>query len=417
MSFDNEIIDKSSPKKSGSTAKKAKAKKKASSTSKDSSTSASPSRKKKIKNTTGILLLFTAVYCFIACISYIATWKADQNLVMNQNFFGFVFAENAAPVQNWLGRVGAWISHLLYFRCFGLSSIAISFIFTLLGFKVLFNIRLLPLKTAINSALIFMVWSSIFLGYFSSFPNYIGGAFGFYINEWLTMTIGGFGTFLFIFVFLYLIVLVMYNPDFSAFYDRIAFWRRDEGEEESQENEESIGVVKSEEDLNVVNTIAPDQIKKDEESDVISFDEDDEDLGQPIKKESPVSDDNFEIEVPIEEESATEKLDVEVPENDEELSKGEINDLQKEFGDYDPTLDLSSYVLPSIDLLKDFGSGGINVDKDELEENKNRIVETLSNYKIDIAKIKATVGPTVTLYEIVPAPGVRISKIKNLEDD
>jgi S-DNA-T family DNA segregation ATPase FtsK/SpoIIIE len=108
---------------------------------------------------------------------------------------------------------------------------------------------------------------------------------------------------------------------------------------------------------------------------------------------------------------------VAVAQPDASLNDEDINDLRKEYGDYDPTLDLASYILPPIDLLKEYGSNTVSIDKQELEGNKNKIVETLSHYKIDIAKIKATVGPTVTLYEIIPAPGVRISKIKNLEDD
>jgi S-DNA-T family DNA segregation ATPase FtsK/SpoIIIE len=112
-----------------------------------------------------------------------------------------------------------------------------------------------------------------------------------------------------------------------------------------------------------------------------------------------------------------EEFSVEVASSDNELSKEDIAGKLKEFGEYDPKLDLSHYKLPNIDLLDEHGSGNISVDKDELEENKNKIIETLQNYKISISKIKATIGPTVTLYEIIPAPGVRISKIKNLEDD
>jgi S-DNA-T family DNA segregation ATPase FtsK/SpoIIIE len=127
-----------------------------------------------------------------------------------------------------------------------------------------------------------------------------------------------------------------------------------------------------------------------------------------------------EVEEPVlehEVEVTDTNFSIDVAESDVTLDEEDLNDLRKEYGDYDPKLDLASYVLPSIDLLKDYVSTGVSVNKQELEDNKNRIVETLSHYKIDIDKIKATVGPTVTLYEIVPAPGVRISKIKNLEDD
>jgi len=111
-------------------------------------------------------------------------------------------------------------------------------------------------------------------------------------------------------------------------------------------------------------------------------------------------------------------LDIDITTNEEEtLSKSEIKEKTKDLVDYDPTLDLSTYKVPSIDLLNDYGSGKIEIDKSELEENKNKIVQTLNNYKIGISSISATIGPTITLYEIVPEAGVRISKIKNLEDD
>ncbi len=113
------------------------------------------------------------------------------------------------------------------------------------------------------------------------------------------------------------------------------------------------------------------------------------------------------------------ELDVEIAIEREEviLSEVQIDKKVQEFGEYDPKLDLSRYELPSIDILAEHGSSQVQINKEELEVNKNKIVETLNNYKIEISKIKATIGPTVTLYEIIPAPGVRISKIKNLEDD
>lgn len=110
-------------------------------------------------------------------------------------------------------------------------------------------------------------------------------------------------------------------------------------------------------------------------------------------------------------------MEVEAPKNEDILSDSDLENKLQEFGPYDPKLDLSRYEPPSVELLKPHGSGIPQINKEELEANKNKIVETLNHYKIEIDKIKATIGPTVTLYEIVPAPGVRISKIKNLEDD
>ena len=127
----------------------------------------------------------------------------------------------------------------------------------------------------------------------------------------------------------------------------------------------------------------------------------------------------FEITPPVQEsiiETEKQELKIEVKEENI-LDESDIDDRVKEFGEYDPKLDLASYQLPGIELLNDYGGHTLSIDKEELEKNKNRIVEVLGHYSIKIAKIKATVGPTVTLYEIVPAPGIRISKIKNLSDD
>jgi S-DNA-T family DNA segregation ATPase FtsK/SpoIIIE len=430
MSLDNEIIDK--------TAKAEKPKKKTKTTKKSSSTSSGVKgrlsnfserfKRKKTKNTIGILLVLFSLYGFFACISYFFTWQEDQDQVINQSFFSYLFSTDGLAVSNWLGKFGAWISHLLMYRWFGIASLGIPFLSFLLGIKILTGISLIPIKRTFQITLGFTLWASMFLGAFDRFPNYLGGSFGFFTNEWFQLTIGKFGMILFLGVSLYLLVLILFNPNFKALLDLLSNSKsleEDEGDTDEAQNEKFGDFV-------TANTIKDEQIKEEAPSEAISFDEDDEIENVPLKKPKPNKidtseddDDDFEINlgqdeetVPVEAQPEDDKpLEVEVPKDDEELSNKQINDLQKEFGDYDPTLDLASYVLPPIELLKDFGSGGINVNKQELEDNKNRIVETLSNYKIDIAKIKATVGPTVTLYEIIPAPGVRISKIKNLEDD
>jgi S-DNA-T family DNA segregation ATPase FtsK/SpoIIIE len=368
-------------------------------------------QKKKARNSIGAFLILFSIFCLLACISYLFTWREDQDQVMNKGLFSYLFSEDKIPVVNWLGKFGAWTAHLLYFRCFGLSSVVISFISFLFGVKLLFNMSLLPLKRTLLITSIFMIWTSILLGYFTSFPNYLGGSFGHFINEWLSITIGKFGTILLLVVLLYTIVTFLFNPDYRAIWNRWTIWGK------VDENEASITPIS---DLNAINTIKDEQIEKDEKSKTISFDDDeyDESEEEENKDEDSNDDADFEIEIAKEPKVGNkDNMTVEVYDNDEALSDDEINDLQKEFGDYDPKLDLSSYLLPPIELLKDFGNGTISVNKQELEDNKNKIVETLSHYKIEIAKIKATVGPTVTLYEIIPAPGVRISKIKNLEDD
>ena len=381
--------------------------------------------KKKVKSTVGVLLILFSFYLFLSCLSYIFTWTQDQDRVLGKGLFEFLFEQDDVPVENWLGKFGAWTSHLMIFRWFGLSSFGFTFLLFISGVKVLFNITLVPIQKTYARVLLIVVWSSLFLGLFANTVNYLGGSFGFYINQWLTLSLGRFGSIILISVLGYIVSVILFNPNFRKIFDRL-FGSK---EIDSQEGN-SIHTAAGMNDLRVVNTIKEEEIENDYVSETIHFDEDEEEddddfdaseLIITVRDPEPEMEDDFEIDMP-EESTITndinlEDFSVEIAEPDESLNDDDLNKLRKEYGDYDPTLDLASYVLPSIDLLKDYGTNGVSVNKQELENNKNKIVETLSHYKIDIAKIKATVGPTVTLYEIIPAPGVRISKIKNLEDD
>ncbi len=394
--------------------------------------------KKKIKSILGATMILFSFYFFLACISYFFTWSTDQDRVLNKTLIDFLFEDNDEPVSNWLGKFGAWTSHLLIYRWFGLSSIGLCFLLFISGVRTLLNVIITPIKKAYSVTLLMAIWSSLFLGFFTDKVNYLGGSFGYHINHWLNRSIGQFGAFVLICFLLYFTLVILFNPNFKQLFDRLLSKK----ESEIEELKPLQNSIKPEfGDLRVVNTIKDDEIEKENITKAVVFkgDEEEEELEEdledemydgseleilvktPTKKPIFNDDDDFEIEIP--EELLTEPTLVDdgftlvKPKVEEILSDSEMDDLRKEYGDYDPTLDLASYVLPPIDLLKDYGRSGININKQELEDNKNKIVETLSHYKIDIAKIKATVGPTVTLYEIVPAPGVRISKIKNLEDD
>lgn len=395
--------------------------------------------KKKTKSIIGAILILFSFYFFLSCLSYIFTWETDQDRVLNKNLIDFLFEDNLEPVSNWLGKVGAWSSHLFIYRWFGLSSFGICVLMFITGVRILLNVILLPIRKTYAITLVMMVWSSLFLGFFASQVNYLGGSFGFHINSWLKLSLGGFGSFVLIIVLLYIALVILFNPNFKLLYERL--FHKDELDLE-QANRNDNYIKPDFDDLRVVNTIKDEEIQKEKITKPVLFDdnelileeqeEDDEEdfeseLEILVKTVDPVptstQTDDFEIEIPENDFSESTLTDestdftVVAPEDEEILSDSEVDDLRHEYGDYDPTLDLASYILPPIDLLRDYGKGGININKQELEDNKNRIVETLSHYKIDIAKIKATVGPTVTLYEIIPAPGVRISKIKNLEDD
>jgi S-DNA-T family DNA segregation ATPase FtsK/SpoIIIE len=386
--------------------------------------------KKRFKTILGIAMILFSFFTFLSCFSYFFTWTSDQDRVLDVSLFAFLFDSNPEPVQNWLGKFGAWMAHLFMYRWFGISSFAISFIIFLIGFKWTLNILLLPIRRSIAVAVLFMVWSSIFLGYFVEHIDYLGGTFGFAINNWLRLTIGSFGSFVAIVALLWVVLVVLFNADIMS------WWNRAKGAKESFfEDDQPIPANMT--DIHVVNTIREDQIRAEQEAAEVNFDEEEEEdesygdgedesfiviqSGAEKVMEEPVADSYQDepetVEVFEDEEEEEGDFKVSIAKTDATLSDDEFNSIRQEYGDYDPTLELSGYLLPPIDLLKDYGNGQVSINKQELEDNKNRIVETLSHYKIDIAKIKATVGPTVTLYEIVPAPGVRISKIKNLEDD
>lgn len=388
--------------------------------------------KKKIKTIAGAVLVLLSIYFFFACFSYLFTWKIDQDRVMDRGLFEFLFDEDTLPVANWFGKLGAWISHLLIYRWFGVSSFGFSFALFIVGFKWMLEIKLLPINRTLAVSSFAIVWSSLFLGYFANLVNYLGGSFGYHINDWLSLSFGKLGAFLFVVIVGYIFMVILFNPDLKAFWNK--YISRSYVQDDFDPYATNDNVIRPNDDIHIVNTIRDEDIEPEQVSEAVHFDEEDEDdeedfedsdfivmTKEPEHRIEDTEDSDFEIEIPETsadfQEPVDDMLEIEVPQEEKILSEDQTDRMRQEYGEYDPTLDLSGYVLPSVELLKDFGNSQVNVDKEELERNKNNIVHTLSHYKIDIAKIKATVGPTVTLYEIVPAPGVRISKIKNLEDD
>lgn len=351
----------------------------------------------------GAVLLVAAVYLTLACASYLFTWKIDHDKVNGHSVLGFLFSSNA-EVDNWLGRLGAILSHVLVFNWFGLSSFALVAMLFLFGFKLATGISLARLWRTTGLLFYGMVLSSVLLGFLSVPSNrFIGGAFGYHTSDWLVDSTGKPGMMLIWGLGVFTYIVYYFNPSF-----KIPVRERKDEELPNEPVQES--------SVKAVNTIRREDIP----TDVEPAPETEPELEVLTQEhvEMPFEAEILQVEVPkpITEELA-EGFSVEIAAEESNLSEDEINTRLEEFGEYDPTLDLSSYTLPSIEMLNPYGSNAISINKEELEENKNKIVDTLRNYGIDIDKIKATVGPTVTLYEIIPAPGVRISKIKNLEDD
>lgn len=363
----------------------------------------------RLHKTTGLLLFLSSIYLFLSFTSYLFSWKNDQGLVNNEPFWSFVFSGEEVDIRNWLGKLGAYTSHNILYGGFGIVSFLIPFNFALWGIKILFKKDVLPLLKTLSISCIVWVWLSITLGYFFEKPyDFLGGVFGFETSSWIVTAIGPVGMILFILFSGFIATVILFNPKLPSIGRVLPNKEEEENNSPPQFNEQE-------------NTVDTEFVMHDETSDQIEneeliientvpvedeIDEGPEDLGTFIGEEKEI-----EIEV------SSEDFQVEVASEEDELTEAEISDKLKEFGEYDPKLVLATYQLPGIELLNDHGGGNISVDKEELEENKNKIVETLGNYNIKIAKIKATIGPTVTLYEIVPAAGVRISKIKNLEDD
>ncbi|MFT5821054.1 MAG: S-DNA-T family DNA segregation ATPase FtsK/SpoIIIE [Crocinitomix sp.] len=382
---------------------------------------------RKLNLTIGSILVLLSTYLVLAFISYLFTWQSDQSFVINQSFFDFLFNTEEIDLGNHLGKLGAWLSHHFIFEWFGLASFLFPLVFMLLGIYLLFRVELLPLKKVVAKCAIGLIILSLLFGFITeadSFPY--GGMFGYQFNLWLKMTVGWFGAFLFLAVITFVTVVQLFNPDFKALYAKYFPTKKAVTDENGEEPMLQADIV-------AVNTIKDEEIEKDSISETIDFTEAEKEkenannepsisleVESPKEEKVPVVEDDFEITIPEEEKQIVDDsvpIEIAATAQDDTLSKKEVNDKLKEFGEYDPTLDLSSYKLPTLNLLEDYGGRLLNVDKEELENNKNRIVEALGHYKIEISKIKATVGPTVTLYEIVPAPGVRISKIKNLSDD
>ncbi|MDG2332247.1 MAG: DNA translocase FtsK 4TM domain-containing protein, partial [Flavobacteriales bacterium] len=323
----------------------------------------------RLHKTTGLILLLSSIYLFLSFTSYLFSWKNDQDLVNNVPFWSFVFSGEELDIRNWLGKLGAYTSHSIIYGGFGIVSFLLPFNFALWGIKILFKKDFLPLLKTLSISGVIWVWLSITLGYLFAKPyDFLGGIFGFETSGWIVSAIGPVGMVLFILFSGLVATVILFNPKIPTIGRVIP----NKDEEEITSDQESNAIP---------NKMAPDQPVPDETSKQIELEEDtteDIDEIEEVTEEGPEDLGTFigeEKEVKVE--VIDEEFQVEVPSEEDELSEAEISDKLKEFGEYDPKLVLATYQLPGIDLLSDHGGGNISVDKEELEENKNKIVETL----------------------------------------
>lgn len=351
----------------------------------------------------GSLLMILGILLFIAFLSFFFTGKADQSTLTE-------IGSRDVVAENWLNKLGAWVSDFFIMRGFGVSSFIFAGLIFLSGIYVTLDINKAKLRSHWIWGTLIAVWLSIFFGYFAHKYDALGGTIGFEMNSFFQDYIGIIGTALLLLFGLIVYAAVRFKVTGEEVVKVFKSAKKDFNEDFKSTSESSESYVALDNDL----TAEAEDIKA-------AFDlkpaKDTSVAETKSKPEHPIKTPNLNIEVPqINEE---EELAMEVEHVVEEISESDnlSNKLVADFGQFDPTLELSKYQFPPLDLLKKYDSEGITIDQDELEENKNRIVETLNNYNIGISNIKATIGPTVTLYEIVPNAGVRISKIKNLEDD
>lgn len=433
----------------------------------------------------GLLLIMFSIYLLIAFTSYLFTGNADQSLLsipLDQ-------LSDDQKIKNWLGKYGAQLSQKFIGDWFGIAAFSFILNFFIIGFWVLFKIRLLPFKSSFKYTLFTLIWLPAFLGFiFDEYPLlFLGGGIGLSINHWIGLALGSAGAFVMILFVLIGFIMINFKVglSFKALNMKDDLVDSSEPLSDFNDSNAASGIISAEpqepeapvEDLDedIPDEEIPEPVLISQEESTVVEQSVEVPVQEPIIENEPVQQEEVKIipleeetpehieaeleieeeaipippvvpevealeeepSIPIEEPSVQEfDLDISAPvptpqpdggelemeieepvEKEDILSEKEINQKVEEFGEYDPTLDLSKFQFPSVEFLVDYGDNSVTVDRAELEANKNKIVDTLRNYKIEIAQIKATIGPTVTLYEIVPAPGVRISKIKNLEDD
>lgn len=378
----------------------------------------------------GVLFIIIAVFLLLSFISYYVSGNADQSQISE-------LANRNVVVENWLGKIGAWLAELFLYDGFGIASFLFVKIFFLIGSYLLVDLPISKINKVAFWDLYAIVTISLFFGLIWDFVPHLSGVIGYEINDLIQDYAGSIGTIMVLIFSLvvFLIFRIKVSPDkLKDFLDAKAAPVAVADENEGEEEEDTITPVLSDTEEEAPIVVPP--LKK---NPIIEDTDDEWTNMQVIDRDAPSA---FEIDKtalkPTIQNASEIKLDttpqetpkqpeiietedssfiIEKPEEEDIVEASIAQRLVQDFGEFDPTLELSNFQMPSIELLKDYSGVGITINQAELEENKNKIVDTLKNYKIEIAQIKATVGPTVTLYEIVPEAGIRISKIKSLEDD
>ena len=371
----------------------------------------------------GFFLMILSGYMVVAFVSYIFSGAVDQSK-LDLSWQDFLF-DPSVKVQNIAGKGGAFLSEQFINLGFGFPSFFFVVIFFVAALN-LFGYKEIRLFKTLLFSILWMLWASISLSLVltntadNQFLN-VGGMYGFILSSLLSSLLGAFGASLILIFTLFILLIVTFRQFIPWLTSLFAKKEKDLAVTEQPTSE-----LLSETELETAPLLEPEVLSI---SKVIHEDDKIEAIFDPDAPE----DDDFEIENTISKEDVEMSIEDLIFSNEQKNEKVKVSEPEMQvtkivedevddhglpvMEDYDPTLDLSTYKYPTPDLLDDHASGNAEVSNEELISNKNKIVETLRHYKIEITKIRATIGPTITLYEIVPAPGIRIAKIKNLEDD
>ena len=359
----------------------------------------------------GSFLMLFGLALIVAFVSFLFNWQADQSTLQE-------FSDRSIEAKNWLSKFGALISDFFIYQGFGIASFSIAVLITMSGIYLFFGMASKKLISFWFWGILVMIWASIVLGFFTE-HSILGGTIGFEMNDFLQDYLGFFGTALLLFFLFiaYAALRLKLTPEMVGTFVKT---KKDDinaefkAAKEASANKMTANVTDEEQDWKKQSVKTEEKtLQVDDSAPEIDF----ENNLSEVNAASETKNTPQKASEEKEEEPAELAMEVETAPEEEEVDEDKLSKkLVSDFGEFDPTLELGNYKYPTLELLQDYG-GGITINQKELEENKNRIVDTLKNYKIEIAQIKATVGPTVTLYEIVPEAGIRISKIKNLEDD
>lgn len=378
-------------------AKKSSPKKKTKSS--DSGSGFTLLKNEQYRKVTGFLFILLSLYLTLSFTSFIISWfSGGADDIFSNISFKRVLFDDTIEVHNWGGRLGAAISHQFIKDWFGISAYLILLLLFIIGFKLLMKVSLIPVGKTFRLSVIALLWFSTTFGFIfmNTKLSILGGVFGYEATLYLQGTIGKVGlAFLLLFILFAFLILNFRFPFNLKGKKKI----KEVGTEDNKAN------LPKEDKYNTVEFAVT-------EDEAIAGERDKEEVH--IDEESEINEADKEPELP---DPGPDDVKLTIEEHTEEKVTALNGGQQGLDTKFDPTLDLPHYKYPTLELLDDHGEDTISVTKEELEENKNKIVKTLLNYSIKINQIKATIGSTITLYEIVPAPGVRISKIKNLEDD